>query len=32
MPRSFTDSKGLVIADYQTGLEKKWEEELMNIR
>lgn len=29
MPRSFTDSKGLVIADYQTELEKKWEEELM---
>ena len=29
MPRNFNDAKGLVIADYQAELEKKWEEELM---
>ncbi len=29
MPRNFNDAKGLVIADYQTELEKKWEAELM---
>lgn len=29
MPRNFNDAKGLVIADYQAELEKKWEADLM---
>jgi len=29
-PRSFTDSKGLVITDYQNDLEKTWLQELRN--
>jgi peptidyl-prolyl cis-trans isomerase SurA len=29
MPRNYNDAKGLVIADYQAELEKKWEEDLM---
>ncbi len=29
MPRNYNDAKGLVIADYQSELEKKWEAELM---
>lgn len=29
MPRNYNDAKGLVIADYQAELEKKWEADLM---